>query len=365
MRWYRQGALWGGLALLFLLACGPKAVKSPRWILDQPAHYPPEQFLIGVGSAPTDGGLADALEAAAISARAEIAQTIEVRIEHVEELDEQSSSVRRSRQGKIWTLEVERSNLSSFTRVSTDEQIIRGIEVKEKYHDRKRRVLYVLAVLSKAETGERLTRELAKLDEQVEAAVEQARRHRVGGDWLAAVRLYREGLNLSLQSTVLKNRLGVVAPRLYRLYLSTYTSDQLALELDQLFHRLYFRVDVEADNLVRDTMHEALVDAGFNVRAQAGGTGSGLTLWGDVTQKWDTSPRLEPSPGDELQVCRLYLGIKIVDDHSGAIIGQVNLLANSNASNRQQAQERTVRLLRQRILDELPQEVYQALSIEK
>ena len=363
MRWCPSSVLWRGLVLLPLLACGPKAVRSPHWILGQPVHYPPEQYLIGVGSAPTGGGLSDALEAAALSARAEIAQIIEVRIEHVQELDEEYSSVRQTRQGKVWTLDVERSDLSSFTQVST-KQIIQGIEIKEKYHDSKRCVLYVLAVLNKAEAGERLQRELVKLDEQVESAVQQARRWRVEGDWLGAVRLYREGLKLSLRSAILKNRLGVVAPRLFRLYRPVYSSDQLALELKELFLRLYFHVDVEADNLVRDTMHEALVEAGFNVRARTGGTGSGLTLWGNVTQKWDTFARPGSAAGDQLQVCRLYLGIKIIDDHSGSIVGQVNLLANSNAGDRQQAQERTLRLLRQRILAELPQAVYQALSME-
>ena len=89
----------------------------------------------------------------------------------------------------------------------------------------------------------------------------------------------------------------------------------------------------------------------------------GLTLWGRVNVKWDSFPALDPTAG-ELQVCRAYLGVKIIDDRTGTIVGQVNLLANNNAKDKKQAEERALWLLKERILEELPPATYEALSIE-
>ncbi|MBT5874553.1 MAG: hypothetical protein HOH43_14130, partial [Candidatus Latescibacteria bacterium] len=65
---------WRGIsatALLGLLwsCAGPRAVASPDWILRQPVAYPSSHYLVGVGSAPTRGGIPAALEAASASAR--------------------------------------------------------------------------------------------------------------------------------------------------------------------------------------------------------------------------------------------------------------------------------------------------------
>ena len=100
------------------MACGPKAVRSPDWILGDSPRYPASQYLVGVGTAPTSGGMADALQAAGSSARAELAQTIEVHVDHVSMLTEQSTSTAERRAGSraSMALEAERSDLSTFTR---------------------------------------------------------------------------------------------------------------------------------------------------------------------------------------------------------------------------------------------------------
>ena len=102
--------LAGLLFLLVFAACGPKGVRSPDWLLAESARYPGGRFLVGVGSAPTAGGVAEALKAASASARAEIAQTIEVRIDHVQELLGQNVTERK-RQGRPDTLKSCRSPL--------------------------------------------------------------------------------------------------------------------------------------------------------------------------------------------------------------------------------------------------------------
>jgi len=347
-----------------LVGCGPKAVRSPDWILDQPARYPTSQYLIGVGSAPTSGGLPDALKAASASARAELAQTIEVRIDYIQRMVGESTAIEEYRGGQVkLALEAERSDLSSFTLTSTD-QIVQGIELKEKYHDEKRGILYVLAVLDKEKAGARLEEEVGELGGQVGLLIEKARTLEAEQDLLTAIRLYRQALNLQLKAEVLQNQLRVIDPYRPKGSRPEYSSGKLALRLNELFLRYGFFVSLEEYGLIEDTIHQALVGAGFNAKAERVEGAAGLTLWGKVNVKRGTFPALGQDGAQELEVCRVYLGIKIVDNVSGAIVGQVNLLDNSNAENARLAEERTLRLLRQRILRELPGALYQALSFE-
>ena len=349
--------------VLLLSACGPKAVKSPNWILGQPRFYPSSQYIIGVGSAPTAGSMAEAQKAAGISARAEIAQTIEVQIESTQELSQENVRLAEHHSGQAsWAIEVEQSRLVSFTRTST-QQIVQGIELKEKYHDDKRQALYVLAVLDKAEASMRLTRELGQLDEQVALLTEKAEVQRQSGDVLGAIKLYREVLNRGLKADVLRRQLGVIDPAQFRMAASPYSSARLAVALTDLLRRFNFYVEVDKKEFVEDIMHRAMLNAGFEVQAERVKGVPGLTLWGRVNVKWDSFPALDPTAG-ELQVCRAYLGVKIIDDRTGTIVGQVNLLANSNAKDKKQAEERALWLLKERILEELPRATYEALSIE-
>ena len=209
MRWtdthVRAWEVISAVALVGLLwACaGPKAVVSPEWVLREPLAYPTSHYLVGVGSAPTRGGVPAAQEAASASARAQIGQTIEVRVEHVvESLVEMTTTGERS-VGKLnWALETERSSLSSFTRTSTS-QMVRGIELKEKYLDERMGILYVLAVLDKAQAAGRLTAEATELDAEAVLLRNRARAHEVDGEILTAVQTLRLALKASLEADLL------------------------------------------------------------------------------------------------------------------------------------------------------------------
>ena len=324
--------------IVLLVGCGPKAVKSPNWILGQPRLYPSSQYIIGVGSAPTVAGVAEALKAAGISARSEIAQTIEVQVEFNREFFQENVSLAEYRSGQAdWAMEVEQSRLTSFTRTST-QQIVQGIELKEKYHDEKRQVLYVLAVLNKEAASVRLAREIDQLDEQVGLLSGKAEALRAAGDLLGAIKLYREVLHRGLKAEVLRRQLSVIDLRQFKSSAAPYSSARLAVMLADLLRQFDFYVEVEGADFVEDIMHRAMLDAGFEVKA-------------------------DPSAG-ELQVCRTYLGVKIIDDRTGTIVGQINLLANSNANDRKEAEERALWLLKERILEELPGATYEALSLE-
>ena len=352
---------WPLLAVLCLGACGPKAVRSPDWILGESPRFPAARYIVGVGSAPTAGGLPQALKAAGASARAEIAQTIEVRIDHVQELLRENTAQSGARSGRAWALEAERSSLSSFTRTSSD-QLVQGIELKEKYHDRRRDAVYVLAVLERGQAARRLEEEAASLDEHVRLIEGEAAAAEYEGDRLAAVRLYREALGHRLRADVLRRQLRVVEPRFPAAEPSGGSAARLTARLAELLRNFYIYVQVDEAVFVEEAVRAVLAGTDFNTRLGAPPADRGLTLWGGLTTKWDTFPALDG--GAPLQVCRAYLSLKIVDNRTRRIAGQVNLMANSNARERDQARERALRLLSEEVLKELPRRIYDALSVE-
>jgi hypothetical protein len=136
------------------------------------------------------------------------------------------------------------------------------------------------------------------------------------------------------------------------------------VEVSELLLRYGFYVSVEGYPLLEDTIYETMASAGFEVRTRRPDSAAGLTLWGAVNVNRDVFPALGRTGSEEIQVCRVYLGIKLVDDRSGSIVGQVNLLENSNAERAALAEERALRLLRQRIVRGLPAALYRALSFE-
>jgi LPP20 lipoprotein len=345
--------------------CGPRAVRSPDWILGDPGRYPAGHYLTGVGSAPTSGGLSEALKAAAASARAELAQTIEVRVDHIQRLKRESTrTVEFGQEGVQLALETERSALSTFTRTSTD-QIVQGIQLKEKYHDEDRGVLYVLAVLDKQQAAARLADQLAALETRIDGLTRDGDRRAAAHDLLSGIRRYRDALGLAVRADILLNQLRVIDPHLAREAVPARLGADVAAGLSQLFLRYGFSVSVDRYPLMEATVREALVSVGLDVRSQRQPGQPGLTLWGAVNVKRGTYPSLEQEREGALHVCRIYLGLKLVDDLTGSIVGQVNLLDNSNAENAALAEERAVRLLRQRILRQLPAALYQALSLEQ
>jgi hypothetical protein len=359
---------WRGIsatALLGLLwsCAGPRAVASPDWILRQPVAYPSSHYLVGVGSAPTRGGIPAALEAASASARAQIGQTIEVRVEHVGEFLAETTTVGQSKRGKLnWALETERSSLGSFTRTSTS-QIVRGIELKEKYLDDSQAVLYVLAVLDKAQAAQRLRAEAGELQASAELLVNQAGAYEAEGELLSAVQTLRLALRTCLEADLLRRQLSVVDPSARSAVGTDASSASLATSLTLLLGQLELFVNVDGPPILIDSIHEALGQTELRTRTGSATDSSGLTLWGQMTEKWDGYPALDGS-GDTLHVCRIYLGLKLLENGTGRIAGQANLAANSNASDSLQARERAVLHLRQRVFEELPTSVYQVLSIE-
>ena len=360
IRW----ALFITVPLLFN-ACmlgGPKTIGyTPDWILNHPREYPSELYLVGVGSAPTSVGLSLALGAATSSARAELVQTIEVHINHSQKMTNQSQSLERTNAGQVQlALDMERSEVSSFTS-SSAEHIVQGIEIKEKYHDKEDEILYVLAVLEKEAAAERISKEISEINRDLEAEISKAEEYVEQEDLLMSIRHYREAYRKSSQIESLRKQLSVLS--LADLDTKTQPSDGIAIWLIELLQQYRVNVVMVDDTAqVLETIQDVLAKSGFSANVNQDKTAPGVTLWAKTNIQWDTYKGKYAVK--ELQVCRIYLNIQLIDHMSGTIIGQVNMVENSNAESKDRAQQRALRLLNKQILTELPSAIFRVLSIE-
>ncbi|MBU2575726.1 LPP20 family lipoprotein [Patescibacteria group bacterium] len=335
--------------------------RPPDWILGQSALYPSSQYLIGVGLSSTSWGVSVALKRANNNALAAIARIIEARVERTQKLLRQNTSSMGRRIGQNnWIFRTEKSDMSSFVRISTN-QIIQGIEFKEKYYNQEERVLYVLAVLDRVVAAERLEREIRELDYQVGLLGEKAGRMEGVQDLMAAVRIYREALGFSLKSDVLKRQQSVIAPHFFREYDSEHSSAQITFRLAELLQRIEIYVLARDVDFIEVSICQVMAEAGFSVKKSVAKS-RGLTLQCDLSTVWSTYPALYRKK--ELHVCRLYLGVMIIDNRTKRIMGQVTLLANSNAEDSALAKERALRLLSKEVKEELLGAFYETLSIK-
>ena len=144
---------------------------------------------------------------------------------------------------------------------------------------------------------------------------------------------------------------------------SAQTSDGIASRLVELFQRYRINlVMVDDSTQIIDTMRDVLTKSSFSINTHLDRSAPGVTLWAKINTQWDTYKAEYDE--NELQVCRVYINIQLIDHLSEVIIGQINMGENSNAASKDKAKKRALRLLNKRILAELPSAIYRVLSVE-
>jgi len=358
--------VFAGSLLIALCSCGYRIVKVSGTEFrpagppaDWPVRYPASRYLTGIGASPTSWGMWVALQRASDDARAEIARTIESRVESRRELFIRSSLSAGYPDGKNnRILRTESKNLSSFIRVSTD-QIVQGVELKEKHHDQNERVLYVLGVIDRVAASERLARQTEELDHRIALLRGQARKREAARDFLAAVQLYRKALGASLQADVLRQQASVLDPHSADHTGATHASAELAVTLGALLSNTELSITGNRLGAIEGEIQQAMAGAGFTVRRQSLSP-TGLTLRCSMEEKCYPGS----SKYKELRVCRLSLEIEIADMRTRRIAGQVTLLGTSNGHNDASARGGALRNLRREVKEKLPDAFYEALSIK-
>ena len=144
----------------FVLALAGVAVSfcasQPDWVGGESKKYPKKDYLVGVGV----GYTADAAKSAAT---AEISKVFSVTVQQTA-----MDTNKESSQGKLSKLET-KSEISAETQTTTSTSgTLEGVEIADKWYNKKTKDFYALAVLSKAKVKQQLSSQIADLEANIQ-----------------------------------------------------------------------------------------------------------------------------------------------------------------------------------------------------
>ena len=357
-------------ALMWGISCGPPNTKIntksgllPTWVLQPHRDYPSALYMVGIGSASTEAGVPEALKAALAVARGELVQSIEVRVTHDQNFSNRSTSSEmfRNNQMRI-AYDSARSDLATITNTSTN-QVIQGIDIKETFYSPQEKVIYALAVLEKSSAADLLERQVNDLVISIDAGLSHAEPYKKQNNILMALRYYRSVYSHSLQLDILRNRLHALdQERTYRT--STKSADEIGREVSELLQKYRLSVVVNGDDApgIKEALTNALTSSGFDIAQRGRKSLPGATLNSEFRADWDVY--WDKGLDQELQVCRVYLNVRVVDWITNNTIGQINWAENSNGKTRERALRTALRLLERSIDEDLSNKLYEVLSID-
>lgn len=151
------------LALLVGCSQSPKPDARPDWLLGQSSQYPAARYLTGRGQA-------DELPVAKDRARADLAKTFSVTV------SEQSRDVSSfSQTDSAASATVTKNAMDVSRNISTrTHEVLSGVEISGTWQDPQTGVYYALATLSRAKADAALRTQIANLDANTRAYLDQA-----------------------------------------------------------------------------------------------------------------------------------------------------------------------------------------------
>lgn len=252
------------LILLFLsvgllggCAATSKGVRDkPDWIDGPSARYPNENYLVGRGQAVN-------IDEAKDRARADLAKTFEVAI--AEQTRDIQTFTRQTGDGD--TQVSSRQDLSRQIATRT-EQVVRGIDIADLWHDPLSKNQYALAVLDRNKAARALREQIDQLDDATAKYVSQARAE---PDALRKIAIAAKALESQTARAGLQRSLQIVDKN-GRGKDPVYKTAELRADLDQMIGRV--RLTAMGDGAYADDLTKAvagaLTKAGFTVDAAAG-----------------------------------------------------------------------------------------------
>ncbi|MHB8535714.1 MAG: LPP20 family lipoprotein [Sulfuricaulis sp.] len=240
-----------GLGLVLASGLGGCATRTPMpgWINGASHRYPGSRYLIGRGRATTE-------EAARDRARADLSGIFEESVALVSEMT-QSSTQKSSPPdgGKSGGAQ------SASAESHTADQHVARIQIADVWQDPHTRTYYALAVLSRQRTGQRLRREIERLDQATRNYLQTSRDTT---DILRKIGATEQALDAQRERAGYRKALAIVDPAGGGMA-SAWNTGQLSTELTSLLKqvRIVARVSPDAPEGFAMAVNDALADAGF------------------------------------------------------------------------------------------------------
>lgn len=352
------------LGTCFLIPQDLLAKKRPDWVEGGSKKYPSPQYFIGVGSSSTKRGVKSQQEKMAENnARAEIAKIFRVQVESQTQEKVQvqiQSQMLKKKAGKGLF------ESASFTdAISTSTAMaLEGVEVVERWTDKKDRTIYALAVLDRNKAMNLVSQNLEKEKGALGVAVSAASLAVDGGNLFFAMKQLNLAAGHALQVDVLAAQQAILSP-------SGYTGkeggeSQVAViqnRLNELCHAIRFQVEVTG--VIPEAKRHllaALTREGFRsrtdpVEAKSPIPSHSYALIGQ-TALIDRGPI--QVGGYQAQVAQAQLDLTVKDLGTGEVVGQINWATNGNDRQLEAARLDAIRQLGKAIEDQLLQKLMAA-----
>lgn len=237
--------------ILLLSACGhtgePRPREQPGWVNGDSRDYPVTQYLIGRGQA-------DRADRARDRARADLARIFEVAI------DEATQDIQRFSSGREGA---DNSNDIHRALRTRTEQVVRGVEIADQWHDPDQDMHHALAILPRNRAVQSLRDEIQQLDRGTASLIERARTTQ---DPLAQAATAIGALDLQQQRQALQHSLQAIDPD-GRGVNPRWSVSELAAQHRALLQQIHIRPRAtgrDSEQLVQ-MLEGALAEAGFSV----------------------------------------------------------------------------------------------------
>jgi hypothetical protein len=242
-----------------LTACGgapTKPADKPDWIDGSSSRYPPELYVTGRGQSRQ-------LDDAKNRARADLAQTFQVHIV------ENQKDVQAYSAAKVDGKTTETKSASSVTRTITTstDQVVRGVQIGDTWHDTAGGDYYALAILPRQQAANALRQEIVRLDEATRIAIDAAANSL---DPLDKIAKAHRALNAQIERLAFQRSLQVV-DRSGEGVRPVWSISQLQNDFEKLLQRTRVRVVVINDDggQAQELVTGAVANAGFSPDAAA------------------------------------------------------------------------------------------------
>ncbi len=327
---------------LLLSGCAKKLPVAPDWVNGKPGAYPQVKYIHGVG-------MATAREDAAAKARAEIAKQFRVKVDTLLTTLSQYTGMEGSTESN-WLL---KNSVSQLTKTYVDETI-EGMEIVGYYEDpQKSETIYALAVLARSPARKRLEMRVLDLDREI---ANHVKRSEEGQGVVSQLRPLVAALEFMKEREIKNNQLSVINPTGQGLS-AEITSSDLNDKLNRALEKITISVSISGDGA--EAVHDAVVASLNNGRLSvAEGDKADIVIEGKVK-----GMETNQNSGTGFVFAKFNSRLTLKDGSNGKVFGSVEHSYRDGANNLNDAREKTLSRLSQKIVAEFNRLMYKHLTL--
>lgn len=219
---------------------------GPDWVSGSSSQYPSTQYLVGVGSAPSQGRAKD-------RARADLVKTIKVKVSATSNTRQE---VEQHRKGNNLDEDV---RLSHRDDIETETEVeLKNIQIEDSWYDDKNETYYALAVLPRAKARDDLLNDISDIDEETQR---QLARADSSADMLDKISYINKAVKAQEKRVVLRDYLGVIDPAAAKAHKTENDADTLRAKKLSLQRQL--PIAVNAEGIIADFAKGGLAQLGY------------------------------------------------------------------------------------------------------